>query len=230
MDLSFGPEYDAYRKDVANFLAANWPPKAGKSDESVREFRAKAVEQGYQLRSIPKQYGGSEQPPDELRSIVIREEWQKAGAPGEYRGIGTMMFVPTLLERGTDWQKEKFVPKAVTGEEVWCQGYSEPGSGSDLASLKTKAELVGDDSRFLMDNLGVDILFYNGRPVGLTLPSHVVMEVTECEPGVKGDTATGATKGATLQTGYQVQVPLFIKVGDKLKIDTRNGNYVERVN
>ena len=91
-------------------------------------------------------------------------------------------------------------------------------------------DLVGDDSRFLMDNLGVDILFYKSRPVGLTLPSHVTMEVTECEPGVKGDTATGATKGATVQTGFQLQVPLFIKVGDKLKIDTRNGNYVERVN
>ena len=96
--------------------------------------------------------------------------------------------------------------------------------------VELQAELVGNDHKFLMDNLGVDILFYNSRPVGLTLPSHVVMVVSECEPGVKGDTATGATKGATLQTGYQVQVPLFIKVGDKLKIDTRNGNYVERVN
>jgi elongation factor P len=56
------------------------------------------------------------------------------------------------------------------------------------------------------------------------------MEVTECEPGVKGDTATGATKGATVVTGYEVQVPLFIKVGDNLKIDTRTGGYVERVN
>ncbi len=101
---------------------------------------------------------------------------------------------------------------------------------SNYEQVALQAELVGDDSQFLMDNLGVDILFYKGRPVGLTLPSHVVMEVTECEPGVKGDTATGATKGATMQTGYQVQVPLFIKVGDKLKIDTRNGAYIERVN
>jgi elongation factor P len=81
-----------------------------------------------------------------------------------------------------------------------------------------------------MDNLSVDILFYNGRAVGLTLPSHVTMEVTDCEPGVRGDTATNTTKGATMQTGYQVQVPLFIRIGDKLKIDTRDGRYIERVN
>lgn len=96
--------------------------------------------------------------------------------------------------------------------------------------VELQNELVGTDANFLMDNLGVDILFYNGRPVGLTLPSHVVMEVTECEEGAKGDTATGATKTATLQTGHRVQVPLFIRLGDRLKVDTRTGDYVERVN
>jgi elongation factor P len=92
------------------------------------------------------------------------------------------------------------------------------------------ADLIGDDKSFLMDELAVDVLFYNGRPVGVTLPSHVVMEVVACEPGVKGDTATGATKSATVQTGYSLQVPLFIKTGEKIKIDTRAGTYVERVN
>lgn len=101
---------------------------------------------------------------------------------------------------------------------------------STYEQVEVPAELIGDDARFMMDNLPVDILFFNGRPVGVTLPSHVTMEVQECEPGVKGDTATGATKGATMQTGYELQVPLFIKVGDKLKIDTRTGGYVERVN
>jgi elongation factor P len=101
---------------------------------------------------------------------------------------------------------------------------------SSYEQIELRTELVGDDASFLMDNLPVDILFYNGRAVGLTLPSHVIMEVTECEPGVKGDTATNVTKGATVQTGYHVAVPLFIKVGDKLKIDTRTGEYIERVN
>ena len=90
--------------------------------------------------------------------------------------------------------------------------------------------VVGGDSRFLMDQLGVEILFFEGRPVGVTLPSHVVMEITECEPGVKGDTATGATKSASVETGHTVQVPLFIKQGERIKIDTRTGDYVERVN
>ena len=66
--------------------------------------------------------------------------------------------------------------------------------------------------------------------MGVTLPGHVVMEVTEAEPGVKGDTATGATKGATVQTGFSLQVPLFIKQGEFIKIDTRSGDYIERVN
>jgi elongation factor P len=96
--------------------------------------------------------------------------------------------------------------------------------------VELAGEMLGDDINFLMDQLPVEVLFYNERPVGASLPSHVVMEVTECEPGVKGDTATGATKGATVQTGYTLQVPLFIKQGEKIKIDTRTGEYVERVN
>ena len=96
--------------------------------------------------------------------------------------------------------------------------------------VELSEDTVGDDKNFLLDNLQAEVLFYNERPVGLTLPSHVVMEITECEPGVKGDTATNVTKAATIQTGHSVQVPLFIKQGDKIKIDTRTGSYVERVN
>ena len=96
--------------------------------------------------------------------------------------------------------------------------------------IELAADLVGDDRHYLTDQLGVDVLFYEGRAVGLTVPSHVVVTITECEPGVKGDTATGATKGATVETGYTLQVPLFIKTDERIKIDTRTGAYVERVN
>jgi len=149
MDLSYGPEMEAFRKEVKDFLSANWRAKGdgakGSGGDRIQAFRERAIEAGYLCRNIPKQYGGSEQPPDALRGQVIREEFEAARAPMEPRGIGTMMLVPTLIDRGEEWQKEKFVGPTIRGELTWCQGYSEPGSGSDLASLKTKGELDGDD-------------------------------------------------------------------------------------
>ena len=97
------------------------------------------------MRSIPKKFGGSEQPADSLKASVIAQEFGKVWAPQDAGGIGPMMLVPTLLEKGEEWQKQKFVAKTVRGEYGWCQGYSEPGAGSDLASLRTRAELVGDE-------------------------------------------------------------------------------------
>ncbi|MFV8756644.1 elongation factor P [Nannocystaceae bacterium ST9] len=109
------------------------------------------------------------------------------------------------------------------------EGYTFMDNAS-YEQIELQPELVGDDYRFLMDQLPVDILFFKGRPVGITLPSHVIMEITDSEPGVKGDTATNVTKGATVQTGLLVQVPIFLRIGDKIKISTETGNYVERVN
>jgi alkylation response protein AidB-like acyl-CoA dehydrogenase len=149
MDLSYGSEFEVFRGEVQAFLSANWPLRGdeakGSREEQTNRFREKATQAGYLNRSIPKRYGGCEQPVEPLKGAVIREEFAKAHAPMEPRGIGTMMLVPTLLDRGTEWQKEKFVQATILGEISWCQGYSEPGSGSDLASLKTKGELVGDD-------------------------------------------------------------------------------------
>ena len=91
-----------------------------------------------------------------------------------------------------------------------------------------KEDQVGDTKNFMQPNIDLKVLFYKGAPIGLDLPTTVNLEVTACEPGVKGDTATGATKPATLETGHVVQVPLFINEGDLLKIDTRTGAYIER--
>jgi len=143
MDLSYGEELEAFRGEVQAFLADNWPPQGdGNREEQTKAFRRKATDAGYLNRHIPKQYGGSEQAPDSMKGAVISEEFTKARAPMEPRGIGTMMLVPTLLERGEEWMKEKWVQATIEGDITWCQGYSEPGSGSDLASLKTKGELV----------------------------------------------------------------------------------------
>jgi len=90
-------------------------------------------------------------------------------------------------------------------------------------------EVVGDARKFLKENMEVEVLFWNGRPVNVELPAFVELLVTRCDPGLKGDTASGATKPATLETGAVVSVPLFVKEGDTLRIDTRTEEYVDRV-
>jgi elongation factor P len=88
---------------------------------------------------------------------------------------------------------------------------------------------VGDTLKYIKENDSVDLLTYNDAPIDLELPTSVVLTVTETDPGLKGDTASGGTKPATLETGLVVNVPLFINIGDNLKVDTRTGEYVERV-
>jgi elongation factor P len=88
---------------------------------------------------------------------------------------------------------------------------------------------LGDDWKWLKDNMVCQVLFYNGRPIGVTLPNFVELRVTHSEPGVKGDTSSGATKPATLETGATINVPLFVNEGELLRIDTRTGEYCERV-
>lgn len=147
MDLSFGPENEAFRDTVRAFLAQGWKPEGRRGAELgayVKDFRGRAVEAGYLYRGVPRQYGGSEQAPDVLKAQIIRDEFARARAPMEAGGIGTMMLVPTLLDRGEEWQKEKFVRPTIAGEIQWGQGYSEPGSGSDLASVRTCGVLEGD--------------------------------------------------------------------------------------
>lgn len=142
MDLRFSDQYQTFRRDVQTFLKENWQPT--RDGAAITAFRRKAAAAGYLYRSIPKAYGGGEQPGDVLKAHIIREEFGKARAPREVAGNGVAMLVPTLIDCGSEWQKEKFVEKTLYGEYRWAQGYSEPGAGSDLASLKTRAELVGD--------------------------------------------------------------------------------------
>jgi alkylation response protein AidB-like acyl-CoA dehydrogenase len=149
MDLRYSEQYEAFRDEVRAFLGEHWPAKGKEAslsrEEQVLRFRTRAIEAGYLARAIPRRYGGSEQSPDVFRATIIREEFRRVRAPGDMPGIGPSMLVPTLLERGEEWQREKFVGPTIRGEIIWCQGYSEPGSGSDLASLQTRAELVGDE-------------------------------------------------------------------------------------
>ncbi len=90
-------------------------------------------------------------------------------------------------------------------------------------------EYLEDAIPYMIPNFELRVIFFKGRPIGVEMPITVELLVTSTEPGLKGDTATGATKPATLETGHVVQVPLFINEGDRLKIDTRTGEYLERV-
>ena len=91
------------------------------------------------------------------------------------------------------------------------------------------ADHVGDAMGLLKENTVCDILFFDGRPIGLTLPNFVELRIEQADPWVKGDTASGDSKPATLETGLVIQVPPFVEAGEKIRIDTRTGQYVERV-
>jgi len=145
MDLSYGPEYEAFRQEVRDFIDTHKdqaPRGAGLRDPATREWQKLLIEHGYAARTIPQEYGGYGAVPDILESRIIAEEFANAQLSQGLGGQGIGMLVPTLLEMGTEAQKREFIPPTLRGEMVWCQGYSEPGAGSDLASLTTSAELV----------------------------------------------------------------------------------------
>lgn len=148
MDLTFGSEYDEFRAEVQNFLANNGQ-RAPKGNElrgdTAKDWQKLLIENGYTARTIPKEFGGFGAEPDILKSRIIAEEFSSARINSGLGGQGISMLVPTLLEMGTQEQKEQFIRPTIHGEMIWCQGYSEPGAGSDLASLTTSAVLEGDE-------------------------------------------------------------------------------------
>ena len=91
------------------------------------------------------------------------------------------------------------------------------------------ADVLGDSRYFLVEDIEVDVLFHNGRPIEVTLPTFVTKTIIHTEPGARGNTATNVLKPATIEGGYEIQVPLFINQGDVVKIDTRTGEYADRV-
>ncbi|WP_304165918.1 acyl-CoA dehydrogenase family protein [Phenylobacterium aquaticum] len=150
MDLKLTPEMEAFREEVRGFLAdhqADYAPGVGaeRPREAALAWQRLLIAHGYAARTIPKAYGGYGAEPDILKARIITEEFNRAGAPRGFANQGISMLVPTLLEMGTEEQKSRWIGPTLRGEVVWCQGYSEPGAGSDLASLQTKAVEDGDD-------------------------------------------------------------------------------------
>jgi alkylation response protein AidB-like acyl-CoA dehydrogenase len=153
MDLNFTHDEEQFRQKVRKFLEEN-VPKSGLStarempEDKERLAKAKAWQRklydaGYVALSWPKEYGG--QALDPVKQSIVNDEMVRARAPYLLGGSGLGMLGPTLISWGNEEQKRRFLPKILTAEEIWCQGYSEPGSGSDLASLRTRAEIVGDE-------------------------------------------------------------------------------------
>jgi alkylation response protein AidB-like acyl-CoA dehydrogenase len=148
MDLSYGGEYEAFRNEVRQFITdhADHAPKGeGMRSKPVLDWQALLIEKGYTARTIPRKYGGHGAEPDILKARIIAEEFANAQVSSGLGGQGIQMLVPTLLEVATEEQKKRFVGPTLRGEIVWCQGYSEPNAGSDLASLTTGAVLDGDE-------------------------------------------------------------------------------------
>jgi alkylation response protein AidB-like acyl-CoA dehydrogenase len=148
MDLAYGPRHDAFRQEVRGFLERHrdrWPSGAGAPRTAVLAWQKLLIERGYAARAIPRAYGGHGGEADILEGRIIAEAFIRARAPGPLAGQGISMLVPTLLEVGSEEQKRRWVGPTLAGEVIWCQGYSEPGAGSDLAALRTHAREEGDD-------------------------------------------------------------------------------------
>ena len=147
MDLEYGTEYDDFRSEVTTFIKENEGVKLSgpMRDESRVNWQQKLIDNGYFARSVPKEYGGYGDDMDIIKLRIIAEEFAKSPIPKAMGGQGIQMLVPTLLSLGTEEQKQAYIRPTLRGEMIWCQGYSEPNSGSDLASLQTKGELDGDE-------------------------------------------------------------------------------------
>lgn len=150
MDLAYSKEYEHFRATTRAFLEehrAQFPKSygGGRPSPEMMAWQKLLIENGYAARTIPSEYGGYGAEPDILKSRIISEEFTRAKAPMGLAGQGISMLVPTLLEVGSEEQKRKYIAPTLRGEIIWCQGYSEPGAGSDLASLQTRGMEDGHD-------------------------------------------------------------------------------------
>src|SRR5215208_7080476 len=141
MDLTLSPQEEAFRDELREWLAANHPGEEPEGDEAGFEFRKewqrKLADAGWAGISWPQEYGG--RGATLIEQAIFNEEIVRAKAPQVANVLGLVMGGPVVIAHGTEEQKQRYLKPILTAEEIWCQGFSEPESGSDLASLKTKA-------------------------------------------------------------------------------------------
>jgi alkylation response protein AidB-like acyl-CoA dehydrogenase len=152
MDFNFTPEEEAFREKVRTFLKTNLPEGWGSADfempddmggkEFYKQWHRKLYANGLVGMSWPREYGGQGATP--VRQAILNEELARSRAPAALGGIGLTLAGPTMIVHGTEAQKKRYLPKILACEEIWCQLFSEPNAGSDLASLRTRAEAKGD--------------------------------------------------------------------------------------
>jgi len=142
MDLNYSPEDRAFRDTTRRWLESNVPKDDLKTLDERKQWHRKLYEAGYVGMLWPRAYGGWEATP--MQQAIVQDEMARIGAPPAINGLGIGFIGPTIIVHGTEAQKQRYLKKILTAEEIWCQLYSEPNAGSDLASLKTRAEDAGD--------------------------------------------------------------------------------------
>jgi alkylation response protein AidB-like acyl-CoA dehydrogenase len=142
MDLQYTPEDEAFRRRVRAWFDEHLPRQPLETQEQRRAWHQQLYEAGFIGMGWPKAYGGQEARP--MEQAIVGEEIARVNAPGGLNGLGIGIVGPTIIHHGTEAQKQRFIKKILTAEEIWCQLYSEPNAGSDLASLRTRAVREGD--------------------------------------------------------------------------------------
>ena len=164
--------------------------------------------------------------------VILKAEYNKSGRNS---AVVKMKMKNLLTGSGTETvykADDKFEIVVLDRKEVTYSYYAEPSyvfMDAEFNQFEVDAENMGDALNYLEDGMPCEVVFYNGKAISTELPTSVVREVTYTEPGVKGDTSGKVMKPAKISTGFELPVPLFVDIGDKIEIDTRTGEYRNRV-
>jgi elongation factor P len=163
---------------------------------------------------------------------IMSYEHQKIGRGSaqvrlKVKNIRTGAIFDTTAQAGSKWPRIRLEQRDV--QYLYSEGDLHYMMDKDsYEQFPLSGAQLGEAVQYLKDGMELEVLMYEGDPVGVELPLNVVLEVTATDPGFKGDTATGGSKPATLETGKVIQVPLFVNTGDRIRVDTRDGSYIER--
>ena len=164
---------------------------------------------------------------------IISYEHQKIGRGSaqvrlKVRNIRSGAIFDTTAQAGSKWPRIRLDQRDV--QYLYSEGDVHYFMDKDTyEQFPLSPAQLGEAINYLKDGMELEVLMYESEPVGVEMPLNVVLEVTQTDPGFKGDTATGGNKPATLETGLVINVPLFVNTGDRIRVDTRDGSYIERV-